>query len=236
MTDAAVPENQTPVDDGFAALSLAGVVHRCTQESQRFFRQMQHDPRFCYELFRRAIAEQRAAAWDYIYAQYMPEVQGWVNQHPQFPLADEDSEFFANRAFEKMWRALPPDKFPNFPNLKSLLRYLQMCVNAVIVDHVRAQKPVVERAQSATTDTMVIEVEERLQRQEMWQLIDARLNNEKERLAIFGRYDLGLMPRQIHADYADVFASVNEVHRILQNVLSRLRRDDNLKTYLGNDD
>ena len=50
---------------------------------------------------------------------------------------DEEPQYFANRAFEKMWGVLSPQKFGQFPNLKSLLRYLQMCVHSVIVDYAR---------------------------------------------------------------------------------------------------
>jgi DNA-directed RNA polymerase specialized sigma24 family protein len=120
------------------ALTLAGIAHRCARETELFFQRQGHDPRYCFELFRRAIVEHDHCAWELVYAQYRPLVTGWVTRHAAFPTSGEEAQYFVNRAFEKMWLALAPEKFGQFANLKSLLRYLQMCVHSVILDHVRA--------------------------------------------------------------------------------------------------
>ena len=101
-----------------------------------------HDPTALqngYGLFQQAIVQRVAEAWEQIYQLYTPLVQKWVVRHPSFANTGEDVDYFVNRAFEKMWRALTPEKFANFPELKSLLAYLKMCVNSVIIDHLRAE-------------------------------------------------------------------------------------------------
>ena len=223
------------------ALALASIAHRCTRETEAFFQRRAHDPAYCYELFRRAIVERCQPAWDVIYAQYRPLVAGWVERHPAFAFGGEETQFFVNRAFEKMWAALDPTKFARFPNLKSLLRYLQMCVHSTIVDQSRKAEQAVASVQvesmsdrSSTNgprhDDPALD---RVYRQEFWQQIEARLNDERERRVVYGSFILGLKPREVHALYQDTFGDVRDVYRVKENVLARLRRDVELADILG---
>jgi hypothetical protein len=80
---------------------------------------------------------QNQRAWELICAQYDAQVSRWVKRHPAFPTSGEEVPYFVNRAFEKTWVALTAERFGNFPDLKSLLRYLQMCVHSAVMDHAR---------------------------------------------------------------------------------------------------
>jgi DNA-directed RNA polymerase specialized sigma24 family protein len=225
------------------ALALASIAHRCTRETEAFFHRQPHDPAFCYELFRRAIVHHSQPAWDLLYAQYCPLVAGWVERHPAFLVTGEEVQFFVNCAFEKMWAALDATKFARFPNLKSLLRYLQMCVHSTIVDHSRKAEQVVASVQveglsdrSSTQgpwrdDPALVAV----YREQLWEQINARLNDEKERRVVYGSYVLGLKPRELCDRYHETFDNVREVYRVKENVLARLRRDAELAEILGPD-
>ena len=214
-------------------LTLAGISHRCARETELFFRRQSYDPRFCFELFRRAIEGRNQQAWEAIYTQYRPQVAVWVNRHSAFPDSGEEVQYFVNRAFEKMWIALTPDKLSHFPNLKSLLRYLQMCVHSVIVDQVRRAEQAVVGLQAedlvaeGVTGGQVVEKQalDRVHRQELWDQIDSRLRSEKERQVVYGSFVLGLKPRELYAQFQETFRDVNEVYRVKENVLARLRRD-----------
>ena len=222
-------------------LTLSGIAHRCAQETELYFRRQSYDPRYCFELFRRAITHRNQHAWELVYAQYRPLVSGWVERHPAFPISGEEVQYFVNRAFEKVWLALPSCKFERFPNLKSVLRYLQMCVHSAIVDQVR-------RAEQSVADTQVEnlaasmnganpadggQMPDRIARKEFWDQIDARLRSEKERRAIYGSFVLALKPRQLYSDFPEMFCGVTEIYRIKENVLARLRRDAELQELLG---
>jgi DNA-directed RNA polymerase specialized sigma24 family protein len=224
------------------SLALASIAHRCTRETDAFFHRQPHDPTYCYELFRRAIVESCQPAWDVIYAQYQPLVAGWVERHPAFVLTGEEPQFFVNRAFEKMWVALDASKFPRFPNLKSLLRYLQMCVHSTIVDQSRkAEQAVADERIESLSDRSATEDGLRhddpalagVYRQEFWEQISARLNDERERQVVYGSFALGLKPSELQARYRDTFGDVREVYRVKENVLARLRRDAELAEILG---
>lgn len=224
-------------------LTLAGIAHRCAHETELFFQRQSYDPQYCFELFRRAIVDRNQRAWDLVYIQYRPLVTGWVNRHSAFPAAGEEVQYFVNRAFEKMWVALTPAKFKHFSNLKSLLRYLQMCVHSVILDQVRVAEQAVVGIQTedlaaesmASGPTVENRALDHVHRQEFWDRINARLRNEKERRVVYGSFVLALKPRELYAQFREAFRDVNEVYRVKENVLARLRRDTELQKLLAGD-
>lgn len=222
--------------------NLAEVARRCTQETTRFFQGKDQDTRFCYELFRRALLERDDGAWELLYAQYSPLITGWVKRHPAFPASGEDGAYFVNRALEKFWAALPPERFSRFPDLSALLRYLQMCVHSTILDHVRR----IERLAVCQLDDGVAvdnpaevtaedEIVQSAYREELWRQIDRRLHGEKERCVVYGSFVLALKPGELLARFPHTFRDVREVYGIKENVLARLSRDGELRKLLGPD-
>jgi DNA-directed RNA polymerase specialized sigma24 family protein len=219
------------------ALTLAGLSHRCGQETESFFRRAAYDPAFCYELFRRALLERNQRAYDCLYAQYQPLVAGWIERHPSFPGAGEEVQYFVNRTFEKMWHALTPEKFVRFTDLKALLSYLKLCTHSVVIDHARARQHAIldEEASDATLASQSGESNleedtiERAQHQEFWRQINLRLADEKEQAVVFGSFVLAMKPAELQVRYPHLFGDVREVYRIKQNVLDRLRRDPELR-------
>ena len=227
----------------FETLTLTGIAHRCAQETELFFQRKGYNPRYCFELFRRAIMERNQRAWELVYNQYRSLVGSWVKRHSAFPSSGEEAQYFVNRAFEKMWVAVTPDRFGRFPDLKSLLRYLQTCVHSVVLDQVR----VAEQAEvGAEADIASVEGEAgdttpedqalaHVQGQELWDQISKRLRNDREHRVMYGSFVLALKPREIYAEGKDTFRDVREVYRVKENVLARLRRDAELKKLLGAD-
>lgn len=226
------------VEADLQRLTLIGIAHRCAQESDHFFKRQPHDPRFCFELFRRAVLHRNQHAWELLYDQYRPLVTGWVQRHPHFTECGEEADYFVNGAFEKIWSRLTPETFDRFPNLKSLLRYLQMCVNSAIVDFVRAREQAVRLEQvnpAALADDQTAgrnDAVTRLERAELWGWLQAQLKDTKEEQAVYGTYVLGMKPQELYAHYRDTFRDVNEVYRVKENVLARLRRDKSAEEFL----
>ena len=219
------------------AFNVNWLAHRCAAESNKFFHRAPHDPRYCFELFRRAIVEGDRRAWEHIYRQYENLVASWIRRHPSLEGTGEEIEYFVNRAFEKMWTALTPEKFAHFPNLKSLLRYLQMCAYTAVVDYARRrQHPEPEPLDQVTKIPHETSLEEHAVRQVdqdlLWRLIRSELKNQREVLVMRGLFISGLKPRELQANHPDVFASVEEVYLARQNVLSRLRRNQKLKSLI----
>lgn len=223
-------------------MSLSGLSHRCRQESHLFFQHQPHDPRFCLELFRRAIMTRDNQAWDCIYQQYRGLVASWVTRHPSFAALDEEVDYFINRSFEKMWLAITPEKLQDFDDLTSILRYLQLCVHSCIVDYARAQEkaelledtPVTRLFK--TTD-LTLSMEERISWQSeastLWEWMEKHLKNEQERTVMYATYVLDMKAREIHTTYHNLFREIGDVYKAKENVLTRLRRDPELPRYLA---
>ncbi|MFN8491784.1 MAG: sigma-70 family RNA polymerase sigma factor [Caldilineaceae bacterium] len=214
----------------------------CVSEAQRCPVVSPNNNEVCsdHQLFRQAIVERKQEAWERIYQNYSPLVFSWVINHPCFWKMGEDAAYFVNRAFEKMWVALTPDKFAHFYDLPSLLKYLQTCVHSVVIDHARKLD---QRARTLPFDAdpalepadPVQAVERALEEMwwaEVWKRIRRRLSKREERL-LYYRFICDLKPRQICEQFPEDFADVNEVYCLLQNVLGRLRRDQELKVYFS---
>lgn len=218
--------------------SLAALSRRCREESDRFFARRQHDPAFCFELFRRALVEGSEMAWRLIFSQYRPLVASWVERQPAFHMTGEEADFFINGAFARLMRAITPESFAGFQNLKSILGYLQLCVVSEVNDHARAQRgadtlsleQINIAGYSADDDVEQMALED-AERSELWSVIRSSITDDTELLVVYASYVLGIKPRQLAERYPDRFDSVQRVYRIKENVLARLRRDPRLQSF-----
>lgn len=223
-------------------ISLSDLSRLCAEETNKFYSQQTHDPRYCFELFRRAICNADERAWERVYAAYRPLVFRWVRRHPSFVAVEEEAQYFVNRAFEKMWSAMSAEKWSNFHDLSALLRYLQMCAHGAIVDFGRQKELAKELLQLETVEAgpapVVADsaVEHRLAaaetRHAIWEYVDQQLKDEQERRVIYALFVLALKPREIATQYPDIFSNANEIYRIKENVINRLRRSAELSELL----
>lgn len=137
-----------------------------------------------------------------------------------------------------------PERFRNFADLGSLLRYLQICVHSVMTDFNRSREIAdsfdpqkipepKSKSERRKTESDVLD-EIRWQKCEEW--VNARLHGEKERLVLKLYIDDGLKPREIYGLFPDKFQDVAEVYRIRQNVVSRLGRDPEFDQFCGEND
>jgi len=223
-------------------MAMADLAKHCAHETELYFRHLSHDPRYCFELFRRAIREQDQSAWEIICLQYQPLVAGWVRQHSRFEPSGEEAQYFINGAFGKIAITLTRDKFDGFSDIGSLLRYLKMCVHSVIVDYFRSvEQERLYALESVSKGRMLDSSPEeqamnQVYRQTLWDLIKMRLQDEKERSVIYGSFVLALKPQELYDFFRNLFSDVDEIYRIKQNVLFRLRRDLELQKLLDEND
>lgn len=227
---------------GVQQMPLDALAQRCNQETDRYLKQKVNDTRYCFELFRRAFQDGSAAAWDFICRQYQALVMGWVTKHSAFASTREDPEYFVNGVFGKISGTMTAEKFGGFSDLGYLLRYLKMCVHSVIMDYTRAMdaeelsdwdEATEEQSKEPTPEEQAID---RSEGQRLWQFLRGLLPDEKERLVIYASFVLDLKPQEIFEHYPHVFENVDEIYRIKQNVITRLRRNPELRKLFGLDD
>lgn len=228
--------NNTALDVG--NLPLTVVRQRCQEETAHFLQKKPHDPRYGYELFRRASAGDELA-WECIYHQYSSLVSNWLERNPALIYSGEEVQYLVNRAFERMWRCLTPESFARFTELRQLLRYLELCANSCLLDYNRKKKGQLESslddlerdhpAHQAAVDT---EGMAEGQQAELWQVLGHLVTDEVERVVLVASFILNLKPQQIQSVYTEHFPTVSEVYRTKQNILQRLRRSPQLQQFV----
>ena len=217
-------------------MPVAHLAQKCAQETQHYFRKKSNDSSYCLELFRRAILNGDEDAWDAIYNQYQPQVERWVYRHPDFPSVDQDAEDFTMQALERFVKYFTAEKLSKSQSLAAILNYLQMCVNGVILDCWRkmhqAQFEQLEDDDERTTAGQKPSVEDLMESGELWQLVKNRLKDEKEYTVVYASISLDLSPRQILAEYPEVFEDISEIYRCSANVWARLERDPEIRKFV----
>ncbi len=230
-----------PEPEDLCELSLEDLQTRCLEETGHYYQRDSFEWCYCYEIFRRAIVGGSDEAWEKINLLYQRQVVHWVRRHPSFTRCKENKSFFANRALEKMWNAIPAEKFNRFPELKHLLRYLQMCVHSAIMDYLRA------------TDRERIELDAGLLRshedgiihdpddhtvsmsgyRDCWQMVERHITTRKEKIVAVESFSFDLKPGEIYKRHLKMFRDINEVYKTKEILLTRLRTDPNLIEIAG---
>jgi len=117
-----------------------------------------------------------------------------------------------------------------------------MCVHSVIVDYNRQieEAPLYnldDFSNESSSDPLVeAQAFEEEYRREFWEWVKSHLHDEKEQLVVYGLFILGFKPRELFEQFQAKFDAVDEIYRIIQNILARLRRDSDIPKFLDSDD
>jgi hypothetical protein len=220
-------------------MSVADLARRCREETMRFLRGEARDDAFCFELFERAVAHREHDAWEAIMIQYRGIVLAYVGQHSAAALVREADDFWVNRAFQRFWMAVGPERFGQFRDLPGLLKYLKLCVHSVLLDEVRARRAssvssLDEVPESAAgVEDAAHSVVGELAGQQLWQAITEELQSEAERVVAFLSFARDLKPSEIFDRHPTLYESVGDVYRVKRNVLERLRRSPEVRAFLA---
>ena len=204
---------------------------RCREDTEQYQRDKAHESPHCFELFRCAIQDRDERAWELIYKSYRSQVEGWVKYHPEFSACGEEAEHFVGEAFYRIQRAITPEKFDNFPGLSHLLSYLRMCVDRAIIDYLRKSSREASHLSDKELPTNVSQesnaLEEQVFTKEFWSCVEKLTNNKAEWLFARGRFVWGYKPRQLCAEFPDIFKDPDDVNRVRVVFLRRLKRNYN---------
>jgi hypothetical protein len=212
---------------------------RCREETLRFLRHQPRDDTFCFELFTHAVAERDDAAWEAIVDQYRWIVLAFVRQHAAAASLGESDDFWVNRAFQRFWLAVNPERFSSFRDLPGVLKYLKLCVHSVLLDEVRARRTSHSTslqalasdvpAQGNTADAVL----DGLARQQLWTAVLNEAQDGAERQVAVLSFARGLKPGEVQARHPHLFATVADVYRVKRNLVERLRRSPQIRSFLA---
>jgi DNA-directed RNA polymerase specialized sigma24 family protein len=189
-----------------------------------------------YELFRRAVCEQSNEAWEALIDRYRGLVLAWVRQHASAAVAHEADDYWVTRTFERLWTAIGPERFHQFPTMGALMQYLKLCAHSAVMDDARARRAAqleslddLPPARCPTVPDSASAAADRLEGQELWASILRLVTDDSERLVVYLSFAHDLKPGQIYERHPRRYASVADVYRVKRNVLDRLRRCPHLK-------
>ena len=215
------------------ALDTGELIAAFRVNTAAYFAGRRSDTGFAMELFRRAVLERSEEAWGAIYDAYLPLVTGWITHHPAFLRCGEDSTYLANRAFERFWWALRPDRLASFPTLPSLLKYLKMCAHCSVVDTARANRGVdcqtLDGFEAPSHDRGNLEWTEALVgAEQLWDTVTTVIHNPVQEHLAWDTLVLGMAPREVFASHPGDWRSVGEVYEAKAALLRRLRASPEL--------
>lgn len=230
-------------NDHLHNMPLNDLAEKCGQETERYYHakgddSKGHDPRYCLELFRRAIEVHDEGAWYAVVTQYKSQVEKWVYGHVHFHdvTKRDDPDDLIAQVFERFWKSYTADKFARSGELKGVLKYLKMCVHGVVTDAWRklcrqkfehqTEEEVQDHPEAKPTPENLLQVGE------LWQYIKKHSKNREEYTVIYASFVLDLSPRQILADYPDLFSNIKEIYQHKANVKSRWENDSNILGFL----
>jgi hypothetical protein len=220
------------------AQSIGDLARRCREETLNFLRGQPREDAYCFEIFQRAVVHRDDHAWEAIVSQYRGIVLSYVGQHTAAMMMREPDDYWVNRAFQRFWSAVGPDRFTQFPDLAALLKYLKLCVHSVVMDDVRARRAArlvsldeVPESRPAAHNTERRVVGE-LSGEQLWRTILAEVQDEPERMVVYLSFARDLKPSEIFDRHPELFQAVGDVYRIKRNIIERLRRNANLRTFL----
>ena len=213
---------------------------RCYEETLRYYQHEPCDGRYGYQLFRRALVSQDEGAWVALERVYRAQLVRWARSHRMYEQAGEEAEEYANRALENLWRRVGAQRFDAFPNLNSILGYLQRSIHNLVIDQARVRTREQQRAQ-ALAETLMGEVGptpqgralDQVRASELWALVQGHCRNEREEVVAYCYLVLSLKPSDILALYPEVFGSTGTINAVLATLLKRLRRSPALRRHIG---
>ncbi len=215
-------------------MSLAELAERCMSEINKYSRKEPHNDQYCLEIFRRAMLQGNAQAWELLIHRFHGTVLGWVRRHPNKEAAIrlDSEENYVALAFERFWRVTVRNKSLEFNTLAGALVFLRACVNCAMIDTLRSQRDLplpegIEERPAPEPDGGAYR----------WEIIKSFLNNAREQRLAYLLYYCGLKPRQIVKFVPDEFRDVEEIFRLTRNIIDRLRRNkDRLRWLLGDEE
>jgi hypothetical protein len=238
MTSSTLNQRDIDAETLPAQLPLSVLAARCTAETANYLTGQPSDQEFARELFRRAIVERDEAAWEALYAQYRGMVLAWLRRHPAYVVSDND-DARVNTAFAQFWAHIPPARFDDFPTVAALLRYLKLCVHALVVNdaRARAREELVASSQARMEEVETGDVADTtvgyLTANEIWAVVVATTAGEEERIIAEGTLLLGMKAAEIQVHHSTLFAEVGDVYRVKRNLFERLQRSAAIRAWRG---
>ncbi len=181
------------------------------------------------EVLRHAIAESDQDARVRL-QQYLDEiVRGWLRQHPSGEAAYrlDNEEHFVAATFERFWQ-LAIDRQLEFSTFATVLSYLRLSLNGVILDMLRTSSPPKGVQLPQPDFRRKLQMEDETSCHVVWERLQKDLLNMHEQRLAFLLFHCGLKPREIILRCSQEFYDVCEINRLRLHIIGRLLSVDGM--------
>ncbi|MCI0712053.1 MAG: hypothetical protein L0154_18000 [Chloroflexi bacterium] len=212
------------------SLPLQDVADKCYENTKSYYEKKISDPKWCFELFRRALRLGEQDAFTHTYSIFKPQVERWARTYANYKTINPETEDFAHDALIKFWLNLKGEKFDKFPRLNALLAYLKACVFTVVRDH------------DDEPDLIIIDDLERIiginpsldkniNTDDLLDFVEKALN-DGDLMTQFELWIIYDMKPSAIIDEVDGGDDAQEISRMRQKIKRHLQKDKNLRVFL----
>ena len=225
------------MDEAVSEMKPTTLADVSTQEPQQHWGKEALDDGYALDLLRRALVEHRDEAWFELQHCFSEFIRKWIRSHPSQDVAllrDSEENYIA-QTFSRFWYAVHTQQL-EFTTLPAALCYLRATLNGLLTDTLRGHLRLRTREVPLSEPGCYQEpsVEYSLDDRSIWKSIESLLCDERERRLAYLLYYCGLKPRDIVVRCSQEFDDVQEIYRLNQNIIERLRRNrDRLRLLLG---
>lgn len=219
----------------YTEATVAELMVACQEDIQAKMRRKELGPCLC--LFLLAFRD-NGEAWEAVYQIYYPLVRHWVYRKSGGEAQPDGIETLVQGCFTRFWRTISQKKEQfreKFPHIGAVLRYLQMCANAEVIDDGRKRTTERETIEKLKTFEVVESSDEWKKMGEDDSALDSQItavsNWVKENVTDVQElkvlqlvYSSGLTPKQIANDPSHGFSSAKDVYRVQERLIKRMRR------------
>ena len=217
-------------------MNLEELQKRCWDESEKFRRNELSDDRYCLQIFHRALMQHEEKAWDILTHRFHGTIVSWLRLHPQRELAYRihSEENYVALTIERLWMRTARNQLLEFDTLAAALKFMQRCLNSVVIDTLRSQAKEQALPQDGF-DEPAAPVDD--DGSEFSESIKRIFSDPQEQRLAYLLYYCGLKPRQIVQHLPQEFSNVQEIFRITHNMMDRMRRNkDRLQKLLDDEE
>lgn len=207
-------------------MNLEIIVENCLNEMTNFKVSGVGDSDHCLQLFRMGIQEQNHEAFSAIYSNFEVQIKKWIYAHSKFAQTGEDVEHFVSVTFSKLYHALEGEKFERMQNFASVMKYLRLCVNSVVIDYLRSLPPPTVNIDDISLTVQSTQNDIALE--EIWERILTSLPDPEDQLVARKVFIEGYKPAEISQQHPDMFETPRTVSVALQRIRRKLRSDKHL--------
>lgn len=185
---------------------------------------------YAIELFRCAVMQHDPLARERVQQCFHETVLGWLRIHPlkETVCRFESEEYYVAQAFTRFWMVADTHQQGEFQSLASTLQYLQMSLNATLLDAVRVhahphphkvtlleEEPVANGRPSIESDG---------ENQKLWEMLQSLLPSQREQRVAYLLFHCGLKPSEIMRFCPQEFHSMEDIYRLRRTIVDQLLR------------